>query len=318
MKSHLFDIVALAFGPGPDTARATFEVLVERYSQDSQPIWGEKGQTLFRSIDGATAAEILKGLDPLGVRTEIRPAEDPVAPVKLSPPGELQGLQCPSCGIENPESSLECNACGVVFAKFEQRAVRQMMADAQLEQEINKAQKIQQEWDDRASSYRANQPLPADATAPFAGSLLKQEVPFLNLRTGSGPMLFTSKRILASSNDGVVSIPFEMIAGVDLGGGFTILGGTIRMVLTFKAPLILGKSRTTTLSRQIRKDESYDRETILHWVYSKNFICNGCGARDLSYRFENLSTKARCMRCASDHLIDLTQAIAKPIGEKPL
>ncbi|MEN8163981.1 MAG: hypothetical protein ABFS37_07625 [Acidobacteriota bacterium] len=191
-----------------------------------------------------------------------------------------------------------------------------MMTDSRLEEEINKARRIEQEWTDRASHYQVQHPLPTGATDPFADDLLIDEVPFLRLETDSGPMLLTSKRILARTKKELLSIPFEMIDGVELGGGFTILGGSVKMVLTFKAPLILGRSRASTLSRQVRKNQHYDRETILHWVYSKNFICGRCGARELSFRLEKHDSRTRCMRCAADHSIDLTHAVALPKGEK--
>ena len=316
MDTRKFDIFPLAFTIDSDEARARFEALVDRLSSGHPQLWGTLGQPLFRSIDGQTASEILAKLDEIGVRTEIRPAAPPPIAAPTAPAIEDPTLPCPSCGFANPESQPDCGACGLVFAKFEKRAVSRMMAESRLEEEINRARRIEQEWTDRASDYRTQHPLPAGATTPFTGDLLVEEVPFLRLETDSGPLLLTSKRMLARTKKELLSIPFEMISSVEFGGGFSILGGSIRMVLTFKAPLVIKRLRASTLTLQVQKNPSYDRETILLWAFSKNFICGCCGARELSFRLEKSESRARCMRCASDHSINLTHAVALPLGEE--
>lgn len=315
MNTRKFDIVPLAFTIDSDEAKMSFGAVVDRFSDSPHQVWGALDQPLFRSVDGQTAAEILTKLDEIGVRTEIRPATIQTTTAQSPPKVGTATLPCPSCGFNNPESQPDCGACGLVFAKFEKRAVNRMMADSRLEEEINKARRIEQEWTDRASDYRTQRPLPAGATDPFANDLLVEEVPFLRLETDLGPLLLTSKRMLARTKKELLSIPFEMISSVEFGGGFSILGGSIRMVLTFKAPLVIKRLRASIFSLQVQKNTSYDRETILHWAFSKNFICGRCGARDLTFRLEKTESRARCMRCAADHSINLTHAVAIPLGE---
>lgn len=316
MDTRKFDIFPLAFTIDSDEAKARFRALADRFSDGHQQMWGALGQPLFRSIDGQTATEILAKLDEIGIRTEIRPAAPPSAAAPMIPTVENKTLPCPSCGFANPESQPDCGACGLVFAKFDRREVSRMMAETRLEEEINRARRIEQEWTDKASDYRAQHQLPAGVTAPFADDLLVEEVPFLRLETDLGPLLLTSKRMLARTKKELLSIPFEMISSVEFGGGFSILGGNIRMVLTFKAPLVIKRLRASTLTLQVQKNTSYDRETILHWAFSKNFICGRCGARELSFRLDKAESRARCMRCAADHSINLTHAVALPLGEE--
>lgn len=316
MDDRRFDIYPLAFTLDSDEAKEGFETFINSLPTDDRHPWGLLGQPLIRSIDGQTAAKILTTLDEIGIRTEIRPAAPLPTPPPMTPAVETATTPCPSCGFANPESQPECSACGLVFAKFEKRAVGRMMAESRLEEEINRARRIEQEWTDHASNYRKQHPLPAGATVPFADDLVVEEVPFLRLETDSGPLLLTSKRMLVRTKKELISIPFEMISTLEFGGGFSLLGGNTRMVLTFKAPLVIKRLRASTLTLQVQKNPSFDRETILHWAFSKNFMCGRCGARDLSFRLEKSQPRARCMRCAADHSINLTQAVALPMGDE--
>ncbi len=318
MTDRLFDIVTLAFPPDTSAARARFDFVLDRYSNfippESQPRWGATGRTIFESVDGGTAGEILDALDAVGVRTEIRP----VSPTKTPPsPGAATpvGVPCPSCGFSNDETSIDCAACGVVFAKFEQLQVRRMMEAARLEEEVNRIQRIRQEWTEKALSYREKRPLAPAAIAPFKSVLVTEEVPFLRLDSDRGPLLLTSLRLLTEIRGEMVSIPYETIAEAELGGGFQVLGGNVRMALTLKSPLMVGRTRVPSLTRQVQKNAAWDPETVMDWIYSRNFICGGCGARDLDFRLENRKTRVRCMRCARDHEVDPVHAVLRLIGE---
>lgn len=315
MGERTFNIVALAFPQPSASVDTRYDAVVQRYGRwaDTEAVWGQRDTVLFRAVDGPTAAAIIDDLDPLGVKTEIRPvAPEPATPAAAATP---VGPPCPSCQFPNPEGQAECGACGLVFAKYEQRVVRRMMKDARLEEELSKARMIDQEWTDRAAGYIRKHPLPGSALDSFTDELSAEEIPFLRLESDGGPILLTSRRMLVTfKKEGVASLPFEMMDGVELGGGFTILGGTIKMVITFKAPTFLAGQKRSSLTRQVRKDAGFDREALLHWSYSKNFLCGQCGARDLAFRYEQGRTRCRCRRCAADHLIDLKQAVARPTG----
>jgi len=50
----------------------------------------------------------------------------------------------------------------------------------------------------------------------------------------------------------------------------------------------------------------------MDWAFARNFMCGACGARDLDFRLEDSDSHCRCMHCATDHQIDLREALAIP------
>ena len=51
----------------------------------------------------------------------------------------------------------------------------------------------------------------------------------------------------------------------------------------------------------------------MDWSFARSFICGGCGERDLQYRTDGNKVYARCMHCATDHEIDVREAVAVPL-----
>jgi formylmethanofuran dehydrogenase subunit E len=51
----------------------------------------------------------------------------------------------------------------------------------------------------------------------------------------------------------------------------------------------------------------------MDWAFARNFICGSCGERDLEYRTEVATVKMRCMHCATDHEVDMREAVAVPL-----
>jgi hypothetical protein len=66
------------------------------------------------------------------------------------------------------------------------------------------------------------------------------------------------------------------------------------------------------LTWQLDKDSSFYSDVVMDWAFARNFMCGTCGARDLDFRTDDDIPHARCMHCATDHEIDLREAIAIP------
>jgi hypothetical protein len=139
-------------------------------------------------------------------------------------------------------------------------------------------------------------------------------VPFLRLRSEEGPILMTSRRLIASLEGGFFFIPYEMVSDVTLGGGLVQKKNWVRLQLSFHAPIPSPSGTTKQFTWMLDKDSSFYKDVIMDWCFARLFICGGCGQRELDFRLEGSKPKARCMHCATDHEIDLREAIAIPLA----
>jgi hypothetical protein len=201
----------------------------------------------------------------------------------------------------------------LVFAKYEREQVQQMQQSSQVEEALTKALQSREEWTQKAATYLETHPLKEGSTDGFENVLDREEVPFLRLVSEEGPILMTSRRMLASLKEGFFSIPYEMIEDVTVGGGLVQKKNRVRLQLGFFTAITspVGPSKQSTW--QLDKDSSFYKDVIMDWAYSRNFMCSSCGKRDLDYRLDGSKPRARCMHCATDHDIDLREALAVPL-----
>jgi hypothetical protein len=172
--------------------------------------------------------------------------------------------------------------------------------------------KVREEWDQRATQYLETHELQQGAVEPFSDVLVSGEIPFLRLNSDEGPILLTSRRMVARHKDETFTIPYEMIEDVTFGGGLVTSKKKTRMLLAFHSPLPSGDGSAKSLSWQIDKESTFYKDVVMDWSFSRNFICGACGARDLDFRLDADGPHCRCMHCATDHSVDLREALAIP------
>jgi hypothetical protein len=283
--------------------------LTGRTEDDFQKTPTSFAEPIFTALDQSTAKIVAETLAEAGALIEIRPSTERVGDLREQV-ATTEG--CPSCGFVQPAGANECGKCGLVFAKFEREQVQKMQTDRALEEALASALKSREEWTQRANQYLETHPLPPEAVEGFEGSLVQGEIPFLRLSSDEGPLLMTSRRMLAVHKDGMVSIPYEMVEDVTFGGGLVVKKSKVRLLLVFHAPLLVAGSTAKSLSWQLDKDSSFYSDVVMDWCFARTFMCGTCGARDLDYRSDDDIPFMRCMHCASDHEIDLREAIAIP------
>jgi hypothetical protein len=268
---------------------------------------------MFQSLGVERAKKILESLDSNGILVEIRPTDSP--PIDAAEELEAGKRACPACNVVQPATNIECHRCGIVFSKYEREQLLKMQKDHTLEQAMIKAMQVREEWLQRAQKYLESKPLPKDAAKAFAANLLQDEVPFLRLDSSEGPLLLTSRRMLTKTADGkVVSIPYEMISEVDFGAAIQTKKSKFRVNVKFHAPLPVAPNESIAkMSWNLDKESSFSKEVVMDWGYARNFICGSCGERDLDFRAEGAKVHCRCMHCATDHEVDLTECVAVPL-----
>jgi hypothetical protein len=222
--------------------------------------------------------------------------------------------RCPSCDhLRTPETA-ECESCGLVFAKWEREQIVKMQQERSLEEALTKALQVREEWVQRAKKYLETHPFPEDGAEDFNRVLYREEIPFLRLYSDEGPILMTSRRLIALVGEIYHSIPYELVGDVDFGGGLVTKKKRVRMLLTFHSPLPLTSGEVVkSMAFQLDKDSSFYKDVIMDWAFARNFICGSCGERDLQYRTEVAAVRMRCMHCATDHEIDMREAVAVPL-----
>jgi hypothetical protein len=296
------------------TVLATLVDLTGKPEADLRKAVSQASEPLFSGLDRDRATEVVQALEGAGARLEIRPGKAPepeIDIIELAVPEATQ--DCPSCGFANPAGTEDCQRCGVVFAKLERETLQDMARERRLEEALNKAQQIRDEWVAKAQKYLETHPLPPDATAPFARTLAQDEIPFLRLKSTDGPLLLTSRRLLFQRGGLVDSIPFELIRDVDVGGGLAQLVARVKMQLVFQTPIPLPSGTHKSLTWSLDKESGFAREVVVDWAFARNFLCGSCGGRDVQYRTEGSGVHMRCMRCATDHEVDLNEALAIPL-----
>lgn len=310
-----FDIFVLGLKDPSKAGRARFSSTMERLTgrprdefQDSFP---SSILPVFESLEQEKAQKTVDTLGSSGVFVEIRPSTAPPAEEEM----EAGTRRCPACDAVQPSTALECTQCGVVFKKYEREQLARMQRDHMLEQAMVKAMQVREEWLERAKKYLENRPLDQAAVKDFQGALLQDELPFLRLDSEEGPLLLTSRRLISKSADGTfLSMPYEMIADVDFGGGaIQTKKSKNRMQLTFHTAIPVPPDQTLPKAAwYLDKESMFFKEVVMDWGFARNFICGSCGERELDYRTENQKAFCRCMHCATDHEIDFVEGLAVP------
>jgi hypothetical protein len=196
---------------------------------------------------------------------------------------------------------------------MERDEVRTMQNNRALEEALARAEQIRQEWDDRAKQFLQSHALPDKATDRFADVLTREEIPFLLLESVEGPILMTSRQVLARIDNDYAFLPYEIIKDVDYGGGLVVKKNHTRLVLHFHTAIPFKGKNAGSLTWQLTADSATHKETILDWAFARSYICGACGARDLDFRTEKGNTYGRCMHCATDHAIDLRHHRVTPL-----
>jgi hypothetical protein len=314
VQTFSFDIHLLGLRDASQVGRKRFlhamARLTGRGEEDFQRFLTRPTEALFRALDRDKTQVVVGVLEEAGVRLEIRPSTSPPIGSEMQ---TVATQTCPRCAFVNPADITDCQRCGLVFAKWERESVQRMQRDSRLEEALTKALVVREEWNQRAKSYLEKHPLPEDGAAPFASALLRDEVPFLRLNSDEGPLLMTSRRLLVLRDGAIGVIPYELVSDVDFGGGIVQRKAKVRMVLTFHSPLPGPEGPQKKLEWSLDKESGFAREVVMDWVFARNFMCGSCGARELQHRLEGSNLRFRCMRCATDHDVDLTEAVCMPI-----
>lgn len=314
-SNYSFDIAFLGLRDASHIGRArmvnTMERLTGRSTAECQDLFLRTGLTIFDNLPADQAQLIFDALDDAGVICELRPKAEAARAVTESGRGMM--TSCPSCGFVQPAGSEECSRCGVVFSKMERDEVRKMQNNTALEEALARAEQVRQEWDDRAKQFIQSHALAPNATEPFEKILTQEEIPFLLLTAVEGPILMTSRQVLAIVEGDVAYLPYEIIKDVDYGGGLVVKKGHTRLVLHFHTSVPFKGKNVKSLTWQLDEESATHKETILDWAFARSYICGSCGARDMDFRTEKGQTYGRCMHCATDHIIDLRHHRVTPL-----
>lgn len=308
-----FDIMLLGLTKPGEPGRARYANAMARLTGKPQRDYRESrpsfDKPLFIALDQGTAQMVARTLGEAGALIEVRRSSvvargssDQLAPTDT----------CPTCGFVQPAGGNECGKCGLIFSKFEREQVQQMQQDRGLEEALTKAIKARDEWYQRAQQYLEFHPLAEDSTAGITEPIAVGELSFLRLNSEEGPILMTSRRIVANHKGQSMSIPYEMIEDVNFGGGLVVKKSKVRMQLVFRAPLPTAEGSAKSLTWQLDKESSFFKDVVMDWAFARNFMCGACGARDLDFRLDAGRSRCRCMHCATDHQIDLREAFAIP------
>ncbi len=308
-----FDIMLIGLRNPGDTGRSRYANAMARLTGKSEREFTAAlpsfDTPIFSALELASAQIVASALGEAGAMIEIQPSH---AKARDSREQMLATDTCPTCGFIQPAGGVECAKCGLIFSKFEREQIQQMQQDRGLEEALTTAIKVREEWDHRANQYLETHPLPETSVETFAGSLMQGEIPFLRLDSDEGPLLLTSRRLIARHKDETFSIPFEMIEDVTFGGGLVTSKKKTRLLLGFHSPIATSGGTAKSLAWQLDKESTFYKDVVMDWSFSRNFICGACGARDLDFRLEEDAPHCRCMHCATDHSVDLREALAIP------
>jgi len=308
-----FDIYLLGLKDPSPSGRSRFASamarLTGRPAGEFLPALTNRAEPLFRGISQYRARSVAEAMEEAGVRIEIRPNT-----VGTGSEGATRAdSECPRCHFSTEPGAVECPRCGLVFAKWEREQIQKMQRDRRLEEALTKALQVRREWDERAKRFLDTHPLPAEATTLFEKELGREEIPFLLLRSEEGPILLTSRRLLGRLGEETLSVPYELVADVDVGSKLVVRKDRVRLQLTLHGPMAVGAKSTKTLAWQLDKESAFFNDVIMDWSFARKFLCGSCGAPELDFRLQGAEVRARCMRCATDHEIDLAEALAIPL-----
>ena len=171
----------------------------------------------------------------------------------------------------------------------------------------------QRGWDERAMGFRAENPLPSAAVAPFADLLHPDEIAFCGLLTREGPILLTSRRLLWRERGAGVSTPYELVAKAAGGREHGLLSSRNRLRLTFLGPVPSAAGPVRSSEWELVTTSMKLLPELGRWVEQRCFTCRGCGSGELQYRLEGSDLHGRCMHCAADHRVDCARATMTPV-----
>ena len=315
-----YDIYVLGLTDPSATGRYRFagamERLTGRPSSEFEEGFPPPNVPMFQAMDPRRATETAEALGDTGVLIEVRPTDNPP---QEQPEISAANRECPACNQIQPATAEECVKCGVVFKKYEREQLLKMQNEHTLEQAMIKAMQVREEWLHRATQYLDQNKMAKDASAAFASELVQDEVPFLRLNSDEGPILMTSRRLLARRENIFESMPYEMIREVDYGGGpIKTSKSKFRLQIVFHTPYPLKSGELAkNMTWHLDKDSSFSKDVVIDWGYARNFICGACGERELEYRTdegpEGHKVHCRCMHCATDHEIDFAECVAVPL-----
>ena len=314
---HSFDIHILGLSDPTMIGRARFATTMERLtgrpSREFESEFPSPVLPAFTALDDQNAKMMAETLGAAGILIEIRPSNAAPSAGDIADDPEVR--VCPACDHRQAAANHECEKCGIIFQKYEREQLAQMQKDHTLEQAMVKAMQVREEWLQRANQYLESRPLKKEATSEFLPILISEEVPFLRLNSGEGPILMTSRRLITKRDAKFHSIPYEMIKDVDYGGGRIVTKKSkFRLQLDFHAPFPLDSGEVIkNIAWHLDKESSFFKDVVIDWGYSRNFICGSCGERELDYRTEGTKVHMRCMHCATDHEIDLAECVAVPL-----
>ncbi len=308
-----FDILLIGLSSPGESGRARYANAMARLTGRTEDEFGNPSpsfdEPVFNSLDHGTAEIVARTLGEAGALIEVRTSS---AIARNTRDQVVATDTCPTCGFVQPAGGNECAKCGLVFSKFEREQVQTMQKDRGLEEAIATAMKVREEWDLRANQYLETHSFPDNHLEGFAGEVMRGEVPFRRLDADEGSLLLTSRRLLAHHKVDELSIPYEMIADVTFGGGLVTSKKKTRMLLSFHCPLPKTDGTVKSLSWMLDKEASFHKELVMDWAFSRAFMCGACGARDLDFRTDSNIPCCRCMHCATDHRVDLREALAIP------
>ncbi len=269
------------------------------------------GEPLFSRLSAERAREVVEALAAAGARVEIRPRKEPA--VRESESAATR--TCPRCDFAVPADAVDCPRCGLVFAKWEREQVLAMQREQRLEEALAKAMEVRQKWDGQARELLAKHPLKGPLPPELESVLTPQEIPFLMLHSEEGPILLTSRRLLASRSGVRLSIPWELMSDVAFSSGaLKKRSDRTKMQITLAGPIPVGPESTAAkLVWSVGRISYVERDAVTNWVFARKFACGSCGATDLQFRLDGRSVHGRCMHCATDHEIDLDEAVAIPL-----
>ena len=317
---YSYDIYVLGLKDPSSSGRyrfaSTMERLTGRSSEEFEKNFPPSNIPIFEAMHAVRATETADALGDMGVLIEVRPTDRPPQEPQRT---EVTTQECPACKQIQPPTNEECLKCGIVFKKYEREQLVKMQKDHTLEQAMIKAMQVREEWMHRATQYLEQHKTAPDFSAAFDSELIKDEVPFLRLDSGEGPILLTSRRLLTRRENVFDSVPYEMIREVDYGGGaIKTSKSKFRLQINFHTPFPLKSGELAkNLAWHLDKDSSFNKEVVFEWGYARNFICGSCGERDLEYRTDEVQgghkMLCRCMHCATDHEIDIAECLAIPL-----
>jgi hypothetical protein len=292
----------------------TMERLTGKSTEDVKAMVSRGSKPMFDSLSREMTEMVVSALEDAGASLEIRPY-----PGRHPRPQEqsLNATTCPRCGfVQSPELE-DCERCGLVFQKWERELVQKEMREKSLEEALFKAQQVREECRKTAKAYLEQYPMAEGSDAGFAKSIKELEIPFLRLESDEGPLLLTSQRLMVRYMDKLVSLPYEIMKDVDVGGGLIQKKERVRMQLKLFSEVPLPEGPSKTLTVHLTKESSLRKEELMKWVYARKFACGVCGALDLDFRLEAGRVRCRCMHCAADHEVDLEESLAVPLESDP-